>query len=200
MRRLLIVPSLFLLALGLSSAAHAQTIGFKLGASMATQEFDPEEERNSITGFAGGGFVRFGLGRLGVQLEALSITKGSESEATGSELKIEYIEVPLLLHLPLTVGQSFAPYIIAGPFLAFDIDCELETTAGETSECGDREKLDLGLSAGGGLGFAVGPGALLLEGRYSWGLKNINDADTPEIKNRNALFVIGYEIPIGRRY
>jgi hypothetical protein len=179
--------------------AQAQSIGFKVGGALATQDFEPEAERKSVSSLAGGGFVRFGLGRLGVQVEALSITKGSESEGTpASRTRIEYIEVPLLLHLPLTVGQHFAPYIILGPSLAFDIDCKME--AGEvTEECSDREKTDFGLSAGGGLGVALGPGALLLEGRYTWGLKNISRVDALEVKNRAALFIIGYEIPIGRR-
>jgi hypothetical protein len=197
MRRLLIAPSAFALALALSSAAQAQSIGFKLGATMANQEFDPEFETSSITDFAGGGFVRFGLGRLGVQVEALSITKGSEDDAD-VQTKIEFIEVPLLLHLPLTMGQSFAPYIIAGPSAAFNIGCERGTAAGVPSDCDDEfEKTDFGLSAGGGLGFVMGPGAVLLEGRYTWGLKNINDGDITEIKNRSALFLVGYEIPIG---
>jgi hypothetical protein len=199
MRRLLFEGSALAVVLVLPHAVHGQSIGFKLGGSLANQEFDPEAESSSIGAFAGGGFVRFGLGRLGVQVEALSITRGSEDEATNSETKIEYIEVPLLLHLPLTLGQSFAPYVIGGPSIAFDVDCELETTSGVTAECPDREKTDFGLSAGGGLGVAAGPGALLFEGRYTWGLKNISKAEAVAVKNRTALFVVGYELPIGRR-
>jgi hypothetical protein len=201
MRRFPTVLSGLALALALSSAAHAQSIGFKLGAAMANQYIDPDEETNAITGFAGGGFIRFGTGRIGVQLEALSITKGAELDATDLKRKIEYVEVPLLLHLPLTLGQSFAPYVIGGPSVAFDISCEEEAAGGDTNDCPDREKTDFGLSAGGGLGFAVGPGALLLEGRYTWGLKNIEYGriEGEETKNRNALFIAGYEIPIGRR-
>src|SRR5215216_5711647 len=149
------------LALAVSSAAQAQTIGFKIGASMANPQFNPDVETNALVSLGGGGFVRFGAGRLGVELEALSITKGAEFEFDGSKLKIEYIEVPLLLHLPLTLGQSFAPYVIAGPSIAFDVDCEGELSEGEPFKCDDREKTDFGLSAGGGLGFAAGPGALL---------------------------------------
>ena len=191
------VPAAFVLALALSNGAHAQGIGFKLGAAMANQDIEAEEETNSITGFAGGGFIRFGVGRLGIQLEALSMTKGYEQEGTDLKTKIDYVEVPLLLHVPLTMGQSFAPYVIAGPSLAFDIDCETEAADGASGDCLDREKTDFGLSAGGGLGFAVGPGALLLEGRYTWGLKDIEYGGV-ETRNRNALFIAGYEIPIGR--
>jgi len=197
MRRLL-VTCCVLLVLVAGNTAHAQSIGFKAGGSLANQEFDPEAERNSLSGFAGGGFLRFGFGRMGIQLEVLSLTKGSESVTDFSETKLTYIEVPLLLHLPLTVGQSFAPYVIVGPSLAFDINCEVEV-GDVPQDCGEREKVDFGVSTGGGLGVAAGPGALLLEGRYTWGLKNISEDPAAEIKNRTALFIIGYEIPIGRR-
>ena len=47
----------------------------------------------------------------------------------------------------------------------------------------------------------MGPGALLLEGRYTWGLTNISDvADAVEIKNRSAYITAGYSIPLGRNY
>lgn len=198
-------------ALALTAPGHAQTIGFKLGASLANWDVSDAEDvgLNSITGFAGGGFVRFGLGRLGIQAELLSITKGTEFDDTGTDddgkVSLEYVEIPLLLHLPLMVGQSFAPYLIAGPSVAFEIGCDFKAEGIEI-ECDDpdgdiveRETTDFGLSVGGGLAFAMGPGAVLVEGRYTWGLTNLNSGTGPEIKNRNALLMAGYEIPLGRR-
>ena len=209
--------SLFLLAgataLAFSGApADAQTIGFKLGASMANLGIDGTTgDTDWTTSFAGGGFVRFGIGRLGIQPEILSVRKGAEFDDDGGSdeaLKIEYVAVPVLLHLPLTYGASFAPYIIAGPEFAFDIGCELTTDIGDFDCDNDdfpdgplaRKSIDIGLSAGGGLAFAMGPGALLLEGRYTWGLTNISEADASEIKNRAAYFLAGYSIPLGRGY
>ncbi|MBR9988281.1 MAG: PorT family protein [Gemmatimonadetes bacterium] len=199
-----------------ASAADAQTIGFKLGASMsnvssAETTFFGDTHRK--TGFVGGGFIRFGFGRIGIQPEILSVTKGFEMESVYYEenpsVSIEYIAVPVLLHLPLTYGASFAPYIIAGPEFAFDIGCEM-SFPDEDYDCDDealpedffsRRSIDIGLSAGGGLAFAMGPGALLLEGRYTWGMTNIDDTpDAGEMKNRSAYFTAGYSIPIGRRY
>jgi hypothetical protein len=208
--------SLFVLAgataLAFSAAAtSAQTIGFKLGASMSNLSIDGTTgDTDWSTGFVGGGFVRFGIGRLGIQPEVLSVTKGAEydDEAGDEALNIEYVAVPVLLHLPLTASASFAPYIIAGPEFAFDIGCELTTEAGDF-DCDaddfpdgplDRKSIDIGLSAGGGLAFAMGPGALLLEGRYTWGMTNISESDASEIKNRSAYFLAGYSIPLGRGY
>lgn len=191
-----------------ASAAEAQTIGFKLGASLSNIKFgDSTAETDYTTGFAGGGFIRFGFGRLGIQPEILSVTKGAEQDGgeggEDSALKIEYIEIPVLIHLPLTYGSSFAPYVFGGPSFAFEVGCDFEDV-----DCDDEAQVDpielkstdIGLTAGGGLAFAMGPGALLLEGRYTWGMTNIDDsAEENEIKNRSALILAGYSIPIGRR-
>jgi hypothetical protein len=192
-------------------AAHAQTIGFKLGASLANWSADDLDNTNlnSITGFAGGGHIRFGMGRLGIQLELLSITKGTEFEDLSGDddgkIGIEYVEIPLLLHVPLSLG-SITPYVFGGPSLAFEVSCSVEE-GGLDVDCDDpagdiigRSSTDFGVSAGGGLGFPVGPGNLFVEGRYTWGLKNLNDSDVgPEVKNKGALIMAGYEISLGRR-
>jgi hypothetical protein len=197
MRRFAATCLACLVAFSIPAGAHAQSIGFKLGGSLATQDFKPDASRNSLGGFGGGGFVRFGFSRMGLQLEVLALTKGSEAVENSVERKINYVEVPLLLHVPLMSGPSFAPYVIMGPSLAFDIDCE---EVGEvTNACPERETMDIGVNLGGGLGVAAGPGALLLEGRHTWGLKNISEDPALEVKNRSALFIIGYELPLGRR-
>lgn len=213
MRRFSFAVIIAAAAIALSApAADAQTIGFKLGASMSNLSIDGTTgDTDWNTGFVGGGFIRFGFGRLGIQPEILSVTKGAEFDAEGGDesIKIEYVAIPILLHLPLTYGSSFAPYIIAGPEFAFDIGCEF-SAGGADIDCDDdsfpdgpftRKSIDIGLSAGGGFAFAMGPGALLLEGRYTWGLTDINDSPDPvELKNRSAYFTAGYSIPIGRRY
>ena len=202
-------------ALAFSAAsADAQTIGFKLGASFSNLSIDGTTGPSDwSSGFVGGGFVRFGFGRLGIQPEVLSVTKGAEFDAgegaEDSSIDIEYIAVPVLLHLPLTYGASFAPYLIGGPEFAFDIGCEYSTDAGDVDCDSDdfpdgaleRKSIDIGLSAGGGFAFAMGPGALLVEGRYTWGLTNIVDGPDPdEMKNRSVYVLAGYSIPLGRRY
>jgi opacity protein-like surface antigen len=198
----------------LASAADAQTIGFKLGASMSKFSIDGETEGfDYTTGLAGGGFIRFDFGRLGIQPEILTITKGAEVDGGAgvddSAIKIEYVAIPVLIHFPLTYGSSFAPYIFGGPEVAFDIGCEASIGEGDETDCDDdafgdgpfeRKSTDFGLTGGGGLAFAMGPGALLVEGRYTWGLTNIDDNQDPvEIKNRSILLLAGYSIPLGRR-
>jgi hypothetical protein len=210
--------ALALVAIALSlvpaEPADAQSIGVKLGASMSKLSVDGSMEgADWSTGFVGGGFVRLGMGRLGIQAEVLAVTKGVEYESqeagVGDQtIAIEYVAIPLLLHLPLTWGASIAPYLIAGPEFAFDIGCET-SYLGTVVDCEsedfpdgplERRNMDIGFSAGGGFAFAVGPGAILLEARYTWGLTNIADTqDAGEIRNRSAYLTAGYSIPVGRR-
>jgi len=191
------------LLLATAPALDAQTIGFKLGASMSKIVTDPDSDLDGLTAFAGGGFIRFGFGRIGIQPELLTITKGQDEDL--GKLELEYIEVPVLVHLPLTMGSTFSPYVIAGPAFGFEVGCQVETTTEDdcddagTAAPQDRKSIDVGITAGGGLAFAMGPGALLLEARYNWGLTNILDTDTDaSMKNRYAAFFVGYEIPLSR--
>jgi len=194
-------------------AAEAQTIGFKLGASMSTVSVEDDEGVNidSRTAFGGGGFIRFGMGRIGIQPELLFLSKGFSADAPGDDdvdLQLDYVEIPVLLHLPLSMGTSFAPYVFGGPAFAFEVGCEAGNDA-VTIDCDedgadlfDRKKTDVGIAAGAGLEFAMGPGSILLEGRYTWGLTNLNESDneSESLKNRSAFFAAGYSIPLGRRY
>ncbi|HSJ07762.1 MAG TPA: outer membrane beta-barrel protein [Longimicrobiales bacterium] len=206
-----LVMAAALLACG--PAAHAQIVGFKLGASFSNLDMaDDAVTRDAVTAFTGGGYLRLGLGeRLGLQVEVLSVTKGSdirsETPADNAEIRIEYVEIPLLLQIPVAAGETFAPYIYGGPTLSLEVRCRYTDAAGDTADCEDRgfatSSPDFGLSAGTGLALLLGPGILLLEGRYTWGLKNIN-AGTGEaagrVRNRSAAVTAGFVVPIGRQY
>ena len=199
--------------LGASDIA-AQTIGFKVGASFANwniEEDNLEVASDAITAFMGGGFIRFGSGRIGFQPELLVVTRGAEFAAEAGDifdvgrLKVDYVEVPVLLYLPLTTGIGVSPYIIGGPSFAFEIGCKVEAESGGTEisdDCGDdfqRKSIDVGLTAGAGLEFPLGPGAVLIEGRYNFGLTNVADLESVNIKSRTPAVLAGYSIPLSVR-
>lgn len=202
MRRLYLAFALGIAMLAATaSTTSAQTIGFKLGASFANLSEDGTTI-GGLTGFAGGGFVRFGMGRIGVQAELLTVTKGAEEDedvAGAGKLQLEYVEIPLLLHLPLTMGASFAPYVFAGPSAAFEVRCSSEG-AHDPLICDEpRKSMDFGLHVGGGLAFDMGPGAILVEGRYNWGLTDLDDSGHGHnLKTRTAMIMAGYAIPLSR--
>ena len=54
---------------------------------------------------------------------------------------------------------------------------------------------------GAGFEFPMGPGRLLIEGRYIYGLTNLNDSsagDDSSSKNRTWAIFAGFAVPIGR--
>jgi hypothetical protein len=194
------------------AAAQSPAIGFKLGATFSNLDVDDPDgdETSSLTAFGGGGFIRFGLAGLGAQVDVLALTKGSKIESItegDADLKLDYIEVPLQLVFGL--GSSrFAPYLMIGPSLAFEIGCEVSGEDGETeleADCDDvdffdRKSVDIGATGAAGLMIPMGPGSLLLEGRYTHGLTNIyDDAGDNEVKNRSWGVFGGYSIPLGSR-
>jgi hypothetical protein len=195
--------------------AQAQSIGFKLGMTSSKFELDPDDEgeQDRLNQFGGGGFVRFGLGALTLQAEVLALTKGAQASIDDDQgnvdgkIKLDYIEVPVTAMFSFGNG----PYIFAGPALAFETGCSLEGEVGNVefeADCDDedtdffnRKSTDFGVTAGLGFQFQAGPGAILIEGRHTWGLTNLNDDDTDSQKVNNRSFAIfaGYAIGIGGR-
>jgi hypothetical protein len=204
-----------------ASSAEAQTsphIGFKLGASFSTLSTDDafDEDVKTLTKFTGGGFMRFDMGAFAIQPELMYVTKGGKFEETfegttvSAELRLDYIEIPLLLVVPLMRGPGVAPYVYGGPAFAIEARCQVHASAGgfsATESCDDadegdfeRKKFDVGAMVGGGVAIPMGPGSILIEGRYNFGLINLNDSEEPgKVRNRSGAILAGYSIPIGQR-
>ncbi|MEO5509076.1 MAG: porin family protein [Longimicrobiales bacterium] len=195
------------LALAAPSALAAQTIGFKGGYTASTQKWP--SNTNQITaqaGLGGGGFIRFGAMGISVQAEALALTKGSEEKHESADpnvhldrdVKIGYIEVPILVRLALGHAIVFSPYVMAGPAFGFKTSCSAGLAEGSSarSDCGSTIKtVDTGMAGVAGIELAAGPGSLLLEGRYTYGLTDVAKTNaTGSIKNRSAAVMAGYAI------
>src|SRR5262245_26962478 len=111
---------LLLLFSGTPSTARAQVTaaGVKLGAnfSKAIVDSDTEASLDSRSGFVAGAFVRFGMHGFALQPEVVFSMKGGQQPAGSDQfaLKLNYLEVPLLLRLAVPVGHV-APFLVAGP-------------------------------------------------------------------------------------
>jgi hypothetical protein len=200
-----------------ATESQAQTIGFKLGPSFSTLSGDTDGFlEGTLTKFTGGGFIRFGMGGFAIQPELMYVTKGgkesfSEEGFSGDlELRLDYIEVPVLFVLPFAAG-NISPFVYAGPAFSLEVGCKVAVSAGGFSgseDCDDgdfdegdfdRRKFDVGAMIGGGLAIPMGPGAVTLEGRYNFGLVNLNKGDDGTVRNRSAAVLVGYQVPIGPR-
>lgn len=165
-------------SLAVAPAAHAQ-IGFGVKAGPTFATLDSEVlDYESRTGFQGGIFIggnRDGL--FGAQAEVLYAKKSFETAQLGLKTDLYFISIPVLMRLNIGSRNrnSVSVYAIGGP--SFDINLKAEQ---ENLDIKDNyESLDIGMVGGGGIEIA----RIILEGRYSWGLRNVLEAT---VLNRDA--------------
>lgn len=174
-----------------TSLSAQTTIGIKGGLSYATLS-NKSPDFSNRTGFAAGVAIDVRAGLIGIQPELLYVQKGVTATGTpsGSSLKLDYAEVPVLLKLTLGT-PGIQPMIYAGPSAGFRLSCKvLEVNCAS----GTIKSTDWGAVLGGGLRIGGNKG-LTLEGRYSWGLKDIHDVSAGvDQKTRTFLALVGFSI------
>jgi hypothetical protein len=191
------------MVLGMSTAALAQqpAFGIKGGLNFANLHFDGDdigdETLDRRTGGVGGVFMLWpATGKLALQAEGLFSQKGAKVDEEGIEgtIKIDYLDVPVLLRLSSGSSSGTSFHVFGGPSVGFRLKARAKGTAdGESSDddiSEDIERMDVGVVAGVG----VEMGRVSIDGRQSWGLSNINkDPDDPtKIKNRVFSVMVGY--------
>jgi hypothetical protein len=193
MRLSVLVPALFVLACGASDAvAQEISSGVKAGVNFATLKFDGlsfDANFDNRTGLVAGAFLVVPVSpQFAIQPEALFSMKGAtmrdgELEST---INLSFLDLPVLARFssPSTTGTSL--HVFAGPSFNFRLSAKTRTEFnGESSEADfsdEVERFELALVLGGGVEF----GRLLIDGRYAWGLSNLNKdrQDDVEIKGR----------------
>ena len=171
---------------GSPALAQGQGWGVKGGVNFATQSSDQPDEVSLgyRIGIVAGGFYTWPLGeRFAFQPEVLYSQQGSAVEELGvkAKTKIDYLLVPVLARYRV----SRSVFVVGGPSMGFKLRAKASAEFGGSSsevDIGDFvEDFDFGLAAGGGMEF----GRYTVEGRYTFGLSNINaEGDVEKIKNR----------------
>lgn len=186
--------------------ASAQEAAFKGGIAISSFGGDGAtfwDDRLTTTLF--GGHVRFRFGPIALQPELYVATKGASASSAPEEeqMRLEYLEVPVLLVVPISVGRA-EPFIYGGPSISLESRCRwvqridgLRTNMGceptPRPEIFRRNALDFGVVGGGGVAYPLGPGRVMLEARRNIGLRNIA-RDGLEIRNRTTFVMIGYTL------
>ena len=187
---------------GSGSVAMAQGVsgGVKGGVSFATLSADSSEDvdLDRRTGIVAGGFVTWPIGEhFGLQLEGLYTQKGAAFNQSGvkATTKLDYFEVPLLFvgsTSPRSAGSSIQ--FFGGPSLAFKVSAKNSGSFhGQTVNVDipdeDIESVDVGVVVGAG----ANVGHVLIEGRYTVGLSNLNGdrSDSTKVKNRSLAILAG---------
>jgi Outer membrane protein beta-barrel domain len=194
------------LTIGLTAAllmcavtAHAQSpsVGIKAGVNIADLSFSSETEvtdSKNLTGLVAGVFVTVPLNDfVAFQPEALYSRQGTKftEEGESAKIKLDYLQVPLLGRFKLAKGSPVA--VLVGPTLGFRTKATLDVPGAPvdfSDEFEDQiERFDIGLVAG----VTADAGRLVLDGRYTWGLRNIakDESDPGTAKNRVFSATIG---------
>lgn len=203
-------------ASAVSGPLAAQEIALKGGIAISRFQVNggPTGEGNDPARFDGtfvatafGGHARFAFGRFALQPELQMVSRGATASqsALDERMRLEYMEIPLMVVVPFRLG-AFEPYVFGGPMVSLETRCRstIEENDLKTNfDCDDRSinsfersVIDYGASAGAGVSHRLGSGRILLEGRHTWGLRDIYDGDAEAIEVRNRSFVVsvGYAI------
>lgn len=166
------------------------TVGLKAGLSLANVSFDDDlGETSNRTGLVTGLFASVPVNsRVAFQPELLYAMKGAKIDIEGNEatLKVDYVEVPLLADVRLNAGTTRVS-LVAGPSFGFRSRARLEF-AGESADVSEEvRRVDVGLATG----IAVTAGRFVLDGHYTWSLRNAASRDVENAGKNRALSITG---------
>lgn len=188
-RRLQIGLAIILLG-AVEAVAHGQGITIKGGLSYGTA---------SNTGLAPGATQRSGFavgigaansGVVGLGIEGLYAQRGFTSSAAGLSRKLDYLDVPVYVRVAMPF-PLVSPFAYAGPQASYEMNCD--TGSGNCPDSG-RPKFTYSAVIGAGLKFGA-LGGLSLEGRYVYGLENLNlntVSASSSYKTRSLLILLGF--------
>lgn len=205
MKRTLLI--MFCLAM-MAGTGYAQQVGFKGGPTYTKFTGADADNYKYRIGYTGGLFLQKHFSSMmGVQVEALYTSKGARRETsvggvlqTAEMFKLNYIDVPVLLHL-----SASGLFMDLGPQVSFissaNYELEAHSNNGDkivttkTDVTDNPYTVDFGYV--GSIGYRAGNG-IGLEVRYTGGLKKIDD-EGPFVKQdrKNAGFSLMLSYHLG---
>ena len=198
-----VVATVFLI---LPAPALAQQSGIKAGANFAslTPEEDENPDDSRRLGPVGGVWIRTGSSRpLSFQVEGLFSEKGVKFKAPAIELdaadvRVRYLEIPLLARGDFGAsGSGTRAFVVGGAAPAFTLSARSTAESDGRTVSRDIDDDIYGFDVGlvGGLGVEFG--RVLIEARYTHGLRHINtddNGDEDRIKNRVFSVLFGFRV------
>jgi hypothetical protein len=186
---------------GTYSGAEAQNgleFGARGGASVASASVDVSEtfDKSNRTGFVGGLFMNYDASIFGFQIGAQYSQKGVDLDIGNAvrEFSLSYLEIPAVVKLGIPLGV-IKPSVFGGAGLGFKTGCD---SNGE--DCADDFKgTDFSGIAGADVAIYLGSISIWADGRYHFGLSNINDTNdvVGDLKNRNWTIQAGLGFKLG---
>ena len=201
------------LLLGLAMPVRAQRIGIIAGGTFSQLHGLDNVTAKSRSGTMFG--VSFTLpsgGRTAIQPELLFVNKGSELELPGvgiSDVRLDYLEIPLLLRFDGHITSALGPHLYVGPSLAFNVGCNVtvsgsgipSTSSNCTRDNFSPKTFDWGAVVGGGVDLNAGGLGITVGARYGIGLANIANDNRGALNERvrNGTFTVYAGLLFGHR-
>lgn len=165
-----------------------------------------EVEVGARTGFAIGGYAVLPLSApVFLQPEILYVQKGARIEITGlssgtGTVRAGYLEAPILLRFEIpidesTQGMQVQPYILGGPTIGARLHAGSEATgdAFVEEDFGDVANiLDIGLTAGAGVGYETAAGTAVAEVRVALGVSDVISSSDDSARTRGIMMTVGF--------
>lgn len=185
---------------GLIQQTNAQSpidFGIKGGLNIANLA-GAEDDLDSRTGIHAGLVLDFSFPLMPVGIESgiYYSQKGAQISEDGmtATWKLDYVEVPVLAKISVDPPGPFSPHIVVGPYAAYNINSELDVSAGSASVIEDFSEftsdIDFGGVIGVGADFSLGVTKLNIQARYSRGLLDVNDNGFEDEGEHNSVFSI----------
>ena len=193
-------------ALTAFAPAQAQlTAGVQVGVNSSNISLTdvPGVSTSSLTGFMGGGWVGAHVGSIiAIQVEAFYTQKGAKLESSGvptETLKVDYVEVPVIVRVGIPIIPVIKPYIFGGPAIAFNVSCKSQPEGGTSTDCDDPTGIDTEIKStdfSGIIGLGIQLSRFLIAIQYDHGFDNIivQDTGTEEANNRTWTLKGGFGI------
>jgi hypothetical protein len=205
-RRITQILGLFAFAALMPSLAAAQSsqttmstypvnLGIIGGATMSNISTDDDVDLASVWGAQIGVFGdrRFN-DNMGGRIEILVSQRGGRNDVSDNNLRLTYLDVPLLLKFGNMTTNDTHFHVFGGVTPGFLLKSDTSNGGGLTTDIGtDAKSVDLGAV----IGAAVEQGAWALDARYTFGLVNVNDhplGPSSEYKNRSLSINVSYRL------
>ena len=182
-------------------------VGVKAGASLQGLVFSPDDalpflgyeinilERGPFWNFHVGIFKRWALSkRFDVQSELLYSVRGLTANRTflyetiDYDVRIKYVEIPVLVKAKMALSSRFEPSLYAGGYSAIKMSARSEKkilNETDESELSHVKNFDYGLLFGADTDLNVWSQKLFVDLRFNWGLANVMS------KQKNTVRVFG---------
>jgi len=120
--------------------------------------------------------------------------KGTKEDGGDGKIKLNYIEIPVLLKFKPAMEGNFKPAIFAGPAVGFLMSAKADDGEEEEDIKDFTKSIDFGIAFGAGFMYMMeNGGGITFDARYTMGMGTIDDTeDDADVKNANISFMLGY--------